>query len=184
MLNTKYVMQRQENDVVASKNDQALGNAWFVKAINYVNGPVAEMTALNNFNPRDTAIVDQSFKGIIGNVTAADSTASIKQTSFDNDKITYTSNSNSNSAAIFSEVYYKDWTATIDGQPAQIFKANYVLRGLVIPAGKHNIVFEFKPKVFTVSKLISQVTGWFLIALILFCIFAEWRKRNNKQVNV
>ena len=183
MLNTRYIMQRQENDVVVSKNDQALGNAWFVKAIKYVNGPVAEMSALTSFNPKDTAIVDESFKSIIGNISVADSTASIRLTSFDNDKIIYESNSNGTNAAIFSEVYYKDWTATIDGKSVPIFKANYVLRGLVIPAGKHNIVFEFKPKVFTVSKLISQVTGWLLIALILFCIFAEWKKRNNNQLS-
>lgn len=183
MLNTKYIMQRQDKEVVASKNDQALGNAWFVKAVNYVKGPVAEMTALNNFNARDTAIVDESFKTIVGTISPADSTASIKQTSFDNDKITYESNSSTTSTAIFSEVYYKDWSATIDGKPVSIFKANYVLRGLTIPAGKHSIVFEFKPKVFTTSKLISQVTGWGLIGLILFCIFAEWKNRNKKQVS-
>lgn len=179
MLNTKYVMQQQGKETIAMLNPGALGNVWFVKGVKFANGPVAEMTALNNFNPKDTAVVDESYKAMVTAFVAADSSASIKETSFDNDKIVYESNAAQNHVAVFSEIFYKDWKAIIDGKPADYFKADYVLRAMIVPAGKHTITFSFEPQVFFTSKIISQVTGWVLILLIIFCIYVELKRKQN-----
>ena len=177
MLNTKYFIQEQQNnDKIAQLNPDRLGNVWFVKAIQYVKGPANEMRAISNFNPKDTAIVDESFKSSITSYSAPDSNATIKMTSFDNDAITYESNSNGNNVAVFSEIYYKDWNATIDGKKADIFKTNYVLRGLVIPAGKHKITFKFEPASFFIGRTISNIATWLLFIILIGTILIEITK--------
>ena len=148
MLNIKYFIQKegigQTNGY--EKNDSALGNCWLVKNIQYVKDANAEMNSLGNFNPTDTAVVQDTFKSSIPFEPVADSTATIALVKNDNDVITYTFNAASNQFAVFSEIYYKSgWKAYIDGKEAPIVKVNYVLRGLAVPAGKHDIKFEFKP---------------------------------------
>jgi len=169
MLNAKYFIRRNEqgNGLVALPNPGASGNCWFVKGIRFVKGPVEEMNALNNFNPKDSAFVDEQFKAAVTAFTPADSTASIRQTAFDNDAIQYESNATGTHAAVFSEVYYKDWKAYIDGKPVPYFKTNYVLRGLVIPAGKHTIDFKFEPTIYYQGITIAKIAGWVLTLLVL-----------------
>jgi len=185
MLNVKYFIEqnRQTNSVEAVRNQNALGNSWFVKNIQYVNGPVEEMKAMNNFNPAEVAIVDNAFKSIVsGTVTAPDSTASIKQVAFDNDAIKYESNSNAAHVAVFSEIYYKDWKAYIDGKPAPYAKADYVLRAMEIPAGKHTIDFKFEPAVFHTSYTITAVAAWILgLLLIGYIGWLIWPLVNKKK---
>ena len=178
MLNAKWIIVNENEKLVAKKNLNALGNAWFIKAINYVNGPVAEMKALTDLNTKDTAVVDESFKNIVGNYVAADTNSNIKMTKFDNEAITYESNSNQANAAIFSEIFYKDWVAYIDGKRSDIFKANYVLRGLTIPAGKHVIEFKFEPTVYFLSRKISAFSSWLLCVLLVIVIFIKLK--NNQ----
>lgn len=178
MLNTRYIIRRGENNKnVVIPNTQAMGPCWFVKGVKYVNGPVEEMKALDDFNPADTAVVDQSFKNIIGSFAPADSSSTIKQTSVDNMEIKYESNSNAANLAVFSEIYYKDWNAYIDGKQVPVAKANYVLRALVIPAGKHTIDFKFEPKVFNTSRSISAFADWFLFAILIGYLVYFFRKK-------
>lgn len=181
MLNVKYVIQHQGNKTIALQNPGALGNVWFVKAVKFVNGPVAEMKALDSFHPADTAIVDESFKSDVGNYAAGDSTDNIRQVKFDNDEIDYQSNSNSNRIAIFSEIYYKDWKAYIDGKPAHIFKANYVLRGLNIPAGKHEIKFKFEPTVYFIGRTLSNIFCWLVVLLTAGSLFLYFKKLRKEE---
>ncbi len=183
MLNTKYIVQRSADgkSTAAYPNPGALGNCWFVKGVKFVHGPVEEMKALDNFNPKDTAVVDESFKSIITNFAVPDSNATIKQTQFDNMAISYESNSSSANVAVFSEVYYRDWNAYIDGKETPVAKADYVLRALVIPAGKHSIEFRFEPKVFNASYKISLITNWLLLAALLWFAFYSFKKSGNKK---
>jgi hypothetical protein len=180
MLNTKYFIQQQGNDKVAQLNPSALGNVWFVKNIQFVDGPGNEMRAISNFNPKDTAYVDASFKNIVGSYTQPDSMSSIKMTSFDNDAITYESNSSVNNSAIFSEIYYKDWKAYIDGKEVPFYKANYVLRGLTIPAGKHKIDFKFEPQSFFIGKKISNISSWLLFLILIGTIVREFISKKKE----
>ncbi len=168
MLNTKYVIQRTEqNSVAAAQNPNALGNAWFVKNVQYVKGSVEEMKAISNFNPAEVAIVDDTFKNLLNGAVAADSTATIKQVAFDNDAIKYESNSAAAHVAVFSEIFYKDWKAYIDGKPAPYAKANYVLRAMLIPAGKHTIDFKFEPKAYYTGSTLTSIAGWLITLLML-----------------
>jgi hypothetical protein len=184
MLNTKYfIQQADQNNVVAVPNPNALGNVWFVKTVQYVDGPVKEMEALNNFNPAEVAIVDNSFKSQLTGATPADSSATIKQTAFDNEAISYESNSNAAHVAVFSEIFYKDWHAYIDGKEVPIAKADYVLRALLVPAGKHKIDFKYEPKIYYMGKTITIVSAWILGLLIL--AYIAWLVKpmiaNNKK---
>jgi hypothetical protein len=183
MLNTKYIIQKSADgkNEMAYPNPGALGNCWFVKGAVFVNGAAQEMKALYDFNPKDTAIVDNEFKTIVTGFVAADSSASIKQTAFDNMAIQYQSNSNTANLAIFSEIFYKDWNAYIDGKLVPIAKANYVLRALVIPAGKHTIDFKFEPKVFKTSYTISLITNWLLLALLLWFGYYSYKNSSVKK---
>jgi hypothetical protein len=179
MLNAKYFIQQQENGKIAQQNPGALGNVWFVKGVQYVQGPANEMRALDNFNPKDTAIVDESFKNTVGNFSAPDSIATIKQTSFDNDAITYESNSSTNNIAVFSEIFYKDWFAYVDGKKTPYFKTNYVLRGINVPAGKHKIEFKFEPAVYFLGSKINAIASWLVLIILLAAVALEFKKKDE-----
>ena len=179
MLNAKWIITGEGDKVAAVQNPGALGNVWFVKGVKFVNGLVAEMKALTGFNTKDSAVADESFKSAVTPFSPADSSASIRMTKFDNDAISYESNSATNNLAVFSEIYYKDWKAYIDGKPADHFKANYVLRAMVIPAGKHTIEFKFEPAIFFLSNTIGAIASWLLLLLLFVALFAEWRKRKT-----
>jgi hypothetical protein len=168
MLNTKYfIQQTEQNNVMAVPNPNALGNVWFVKTVKYVKGAVEEMKALNNVKPAEEAIVDETFRSQLSGAVAADSTATIKQVAFDNENIKYESNTSAPHVAVFSEIFYKDWKAYIDGKPAPIAKADYVLRALLIPAGKHNIEFKFEPAVYYTGSTLTAISAWILTLLML-----------------
>ncbi|MCS3799405.1 YfhO family protein [Niastella sp. OAS944] len=167
MLNVKYFIERDQQGAAAVPNPNALGNVWFVNKVRYVNGPIEEMTALNNFNPAAEAIVDKKFESLLTGAVAADSSATIKQTAFDNENVKYESNSSAPHVAVFSEIYYKDWHAYIDGKETPIAKANYVLRAMLIPAGKHSIEFKFEPAVYHTGSTITAITAWLVFLLLL-----------------
>ena len=184
MLNAKWIITGEGDKIQAIQNPLALGNAWFIKGITFVNGPVAEMKGLTNLNTKDSAVVDESFKPIVTNFSPADSSSNIKMTAYDNDAISYESNSTSNNVAVFSEIYYKDWKAYLDGKEVPFFKANYVLRAMVIPAGKHVVEFKFEPNIFFISKKISAVAGWLLSILLLATLFFEWKRTNKNDIKI
>ena len=178
MLNTKYFIQDQGGRPVVLRNPGALGNAWFVKGIQWVNGPVEEMKALDNFNPADTAVADQRFKSEAGSYGMPDSTDQIRQVHFNNDTIIYQSSSKAARIAVFSEIFYKDWKAYIDGKPSPIFKANYVLRSMLIPAGSHTITFRFEPSLFIMSREISFYFSWLAFLILAGFSIITLRKKN------
>lgn len=184
MLNVKYIIQpgQKKGEEMAIPNPEALGNCWLVKGVTYVDGAAAEMKALDNFNAKDTAVVDKMYLAKIGNFTAPDSTSYIKQTAFDNDVIKYESNTTAPQLAVFSEIYYKDWNAYIDGKKVDIFKVDYVLRALMVPAGKHNIEFKLEPTAFIMGTKIFNFFKWLLLALLLGTIFWEVKKSFTKKV--
>ena len=181
MMNTKYVITgNMATDTIP--NPDALGNAWFVKTLKFEKGPAEVMKQLDNFDPKSTAVIEENDKIDALSNLQYDSLASIVLVSNYNDEVNYQSKSNMQQFAVFSEVYYNlGWKAYIDGVEAPIVKTNYVLRGLVIPAGQHAIKFEFKPTSIKSSIIAAGIASsivWLLLAVIAFLGFKKMR--NNK----
>ena len=179
MLNTKYVITGNiANDTIP--NQDALGNVWFVKGIQVEKGPAEVMKSLDNFNPKDTAIIEQKDKIESLNNLEFDENASIALVNNKNDEINYTSSSTKKQLAVFSEIYYNlGWKAYIDNVEAPIVKTNYVLRALVVPAGNHSIRFEFKPitiKNAIVASTFASILLWLSIAAIILIAFRNKQK--------
>lgn len=170
MLNTKYVIVPDANkNPLAQQNPDALGNAWFVKGYKLVENPDAEINALTKFNAKDTAIIDKTFSAALKDYSPGrDSADFIKLDSYEPNNLAYSYKTKSNGLAVFSEIYYpKGWEATIDSKPAPIFRVNYVLRAMVLPAGEHKVVFNFHPKVYYVGEKISLASSLVLIVFIV-----------------
>lgn len=184
MLNTKYfiVNNPATNQPVAQLNPEALGPAWLVKTIKYVDNADQEMKALDDFNPKDTVIIDKREQSKVTFPPQFDSTASIRFLQNLNDKITYDFNAASNQFAVFSEVYYpRGWKAFIDGKETPIVKVNYVLRGLPVPSGKHSIEFRFEPASYTRGLVISRTAGILSFIFVFAGLWWEWRKLQKKR---
>jgi hypothetical protein len=181
MMNTKYIISgNMVSDTIP--NPDALGNAWFVKGIEFKKGPRAVMDHLSFFNPKDTAVMDEQDKieDLAG--LQVDSTASIQLVQNKNDEITYKAKTNAKQLAVFSEIYYKDgWKAYINDKETPIVKVNYVLRGLVVPAGDHTIKFEFKPASITSAKKIAGIASILLWLSLVASIALAIKQFMNKQ---
>ncbi|MCW3073836.1 MAG: hypothetical protein JWP69_905 [Flaviaesturariibacter sp.] len=183
MLNAKYFIQKDQSGLTQNyqRNDSASGNVWFIKNLITVPDAKAEMKALDAFDPKETAFIQEAFKAKAGvSATTFPAAGSIQLISNDNDVVTYRSASTSNEFAVFSEIYYEaGWKAFIDGKEVPIAKVNYVLRGLPVPAGNHEIVFKFQPKGFYQGKTLTTICSILMLLLLAFGFFAEWRSRRT-----
>ncbi|MDQ2718413.1 MAG: hypothetical protein M3Z26_01440 [Bacteroidota bacterium] len=181
MLNTKYfiVQNPQTEKPTAQLNPGAFGNAWLAKGIKYVNNANEEMAALDNTDLKDTAVIENKFKAQIKQPPLPDSSAFIKLKQNLNDKIDYSSHSSTPQLAVFSEVYYPlGWNVFIDGQKTDYFKTDYVLRGMFVPSGDHQIEFRFEPKSYTAGRMISIIANILVIVILIGAIvFYVMRKR-------
>ncbi len=184
MLNMKYVIVQdpQNGQLALQMNPEALGNVWFVKHLSYVNEPLGVMKAMDQFHPKDTAIIEAGSKKDIAFEPVADSSASIHLIKNDNDLIQYESSSTSNQFAVFSEIYYnRGWKAYIDDKESTIIQTNYVLRGLAIPSGKHQIRFEFKPASYYESKKAATVSSGLIWALLIAAVASSFKKEKATE---
>jgi hypothetical protein len=181
MLNTKYFIVRnpQTGKPTAENNPGAFGNAWLVKGIKYVNNADQEMDALDSTHLRDTAVVDKKFKAMIPQSPVPDSSASIKLKQNLNDKIDYTFHSTTPQFAVLSEIYYPlGWDAYIDGKKTDYVKTDYVLRGMYVPAGNHEIEFRFEPRSYSIGRTITIIANGLVYLLLIIAIFFGIRKKD------
>ncbi|MEG0039679.1 MAG: YfhO family protein, partial [Bacteroides sp.] len=156
----------------------AYGNAWFVDKVTYVANANEEIDAVGRTDLQTTAIVDSRFKEQLQGVTQGfkDSLSTIRLTSYEPNELVYEVSTPQAGIVVFSEIYYPGWQATIDGQPAEIARADYILRAMQVPAGKHTIVMRFDPK----SLHVTESIAYGALALILIAIIALlfiYRKR-------
>lgn len=179
MLNAKYIIAPGQNgQPMVQQNQQALGNAWFVKQIMWVPNADAEMKALDSLDTKDVVVIDQRYKSAVKAEPIYDSTATIKLVKNDVDEISYSAEAATPQFAVFSEVYYKEgWTAYVDGQETPYARVNYALRGLSVPAGKHTIVFKFHPKSFFLGDKIGFYASLIVMLLLIGVVVLEVRKR-------
>lgn len=156
MLNARYVVGL---DGRVLRNPEAYGNAWFVDKVDYVSGPDAEMGMLSEINPRVTAVADDKFKAILGTGSEVAPGDTIVETAYAPNRLTYRARSVKGGVAVFSEVYFPwGWMATVDGEPAEIARVDYVLRALKVPAGDHEIVMTFDPPSLHATDTLAMVS--------------------------
>jgi membrane protein YfhO len=183
MLNVKYIIQKDEQrQDVPMTNPNANGNAWFVSDVKLVNSADEEMKALDKSDTKKTAIINQKDFPNAAKVAslAKDSLATIQLNVYKPNYLKYTSNNSNKGLAIFSEIYYpKGWIATIDGKEAAILRADYVLRAINVPAGKHTIEFKFEPQVVKTGSMISLFSFIGMVLLLGGGVFMEMKKRKQ-----
>lgn len=171
MLNTKYfiIQDQQSGQTRAIPNPERLGAAWFVDSVKMVANSDSEITALTNFNPKTTVVVDQRYSGEVQSFNHThDSTRSIAIQTYEPNHLTYKSHSNTNQLAVFSEIYYdKGWNAYVDGKQQTYFRTNYVLRGMLVPAGEHTVEFKFEPEAYYKGEKISLAGSILLLLLVI-----------------
>ena len=173
MLNTKYFIlpAGQQGQTVPVLNPYANGNAWFVENVQYVNNANEEIDALKTILPTETAVVDVRFKDVLKGISEAhkDSLSSIRLTSYEPNRLVYETENAGDGIAVFSEIYYPNgWQVTIDGKPAGLGRADYVLRALYIPAGKHTVEMRFDPK----SLHVTEGIAYGALALLIIGVVA------------
>ena len=175
LLNTKYLKYGDEANAVL-ENPYALGAAWFVADVKEVRSPDEEYEALLNFNPRSTALVDvNKFKPSATTFDTAG--ASVKLTEFRQNLLVYEAENPGKGLIVFSENYYPEgWQVELDGKPVSEIRADYVLRALEVPAGKHKITFAFHPESFALGNTISLVSSLSLILMLLGIVAFEGKK--------
>ncbi len=184
MLNTKYIILSDDNAGVIP-NPSALGNAWFVKNLKIVDNADAELAAVGTINPRTDVVIQKQYAATVTGFTPQfDSTATIRLTSYNPDKMEYEYTAKTDQFAVFSEIYYpmeKGWSISIDGTPTTFTKVDYVLRGAKVPAGTHKIVMTFAPKSYYTGETISFIASALTLLAFFGGLFLYYRK--NKFEN-
>ncbi len=181
MLNTRYILHHPETPPV--RNPHAAGNAWFISDFEIVPNADEELLALEEINPAEKAVIDQRFakhleEGDIGEDPAAD----IYLVDYQPNRLEYKYNSNVQQLAIFSEIYYPDgWQVTINGEETDHFRANYILRAMVLPPGEYTIEFSFKPRPYYTGQYIALAFSVILAAGIIAYAVIQWRKVIRKR---
>jgi len=179
MLNTKYIIYNPQAPAIF--NPYALGNAWFVSKIKWVNNADEEIQALQNFKPSEIAIADKKFQEQDFNFQK-DTSATISLQIYQPDYLKYQTNTTKEQLAVFSEIYYeKGWNAYVDGEKQKHFRVDYVLRAMKIPTGKHTVEFRFEPKMYGVGRIISMISSAILLLMIILALWIEFKKKKEKK---
>ena len=182
MLNAKYfIVPLQGNATTSIQNPYAQGNGWFVDKLTYVADANAEYAEVGKIDVSHEAVADKKFEPILGQTQTNDSTASVVLTKYEPNNMTYTVNSTKGGVVVFSEVYYPGWTATIDGQPAELGRVNYILRALNVKAGKHEVVLDFHPTSISTTETIAYAALIVLLLAICVAIYSEKKKQKTTK---
>jgi len=207
MLNTRYVVIGAQNPPLV--NHKALGNGWFVNEVKVAGNVTEEIAGIGAMDLSKSAVVSKEFEAAVAGIPVAsvatpvpvlpDSLIAESQTSIIKDtvlspaefirltnyspnELTYEYTALTEKLAVFSEVYYpKGWTAYIDGQPAEIINADFILRALKVPAGSHKVEFKYKPESFTKGAMYSGIASGLLILLLLAGIGGEVYSRRRTK---
>ena len=180
MLNTKYFIfpAGQQGQTVPIENPYTFGNAWFIDKIQYVNNANEEIDAIGQVDLQQTAIVDSKFKEALKGVNEGykDSLSTIRLTSYEPNQLVYETSSPQDGIVVFSEIYYPGWTATIDGKPADIARADYILRAMNVPAGKHTIEMRFDPQSLHITEGIAYGAMALLLVGVIILVWINRKK--------
>ena len=166
MLNTKYIIFNPQSQPF--ENPFAYGNAWMVNDVQIANTPNDEFNALATSDLHRTAIIGKEFEQEVASYRPQAEDGSITLTDYKPNQLTYSFSANENKLVVFSEIWTsKGWTMRIDGQESPLLRANYLLRAAMVPAGQHEIVMRYEPKIWKVGGIVSLVSS---LAIILFAV--------------
>lgn len=182
MLNTRYfIMPLQGGQTVPLKNTYCYGNAWLVDRVAYVDNANQEIERVGKLDLRHEAVADKKFQSTLGESVAQANTSLVTLREYQPNKLTYDVHSDKGGVVVFSEIYYPGWTATVDGEPAELGRVNYILRALNVKPGSHEVVLDFHPTSVKVTETVAYVGYVVLLLIILAGIGMAWRKRKLKQ---
>lgn len=184
MMNVRYIIVQNKNGgPVAQRNPYANGNAWFVENVLPAEDANQEIQLLDSLDTKTTAVVNKELLSKIPNQKIErDSTATIDLFSYQPNHLVYETSSKTPQLAVFSETYYsKGWNAYINGEPADYFRANYVLRAMAVPEGNNKIEFKFEPKVIQTGSNISLISSIVLLLILLSGLYFTFQKKNKEE---
>ena len=180
MLNTRYfIFPLQDGQTVPIQNPYALGNAWFVDKITYAQNANDEIAKVGQIDLRHEAVADAKFQAQLGDAVAQDTTSTVEIKSYEPNQLTYQVNSGKGGVLVFSEVYYPGWTATIDGEPAELGRVDYILRALSVKPGKHEVVLSFFPKSVDTTETIAYTAYAILLLVLAGAAFMAYRRKQK-----
>ncbi len=178
MLNTKYfIFPLQGGQTVPIQNPYVYGNAWFVDQITYVDNANKEIEAVGKIDLRHQAVADVKFKTQLGEAAVQDTASIVQITSYEPNRLTYDVNSGKGGVLVFSENYYPGWTATVDGQPVEIGRVNYILRAIHIQPGQHQVELAFFPKSVNMTETIAYIAFVLLLLVLVYVIFNQIKQK-------
>ena len=185
MMNVKYIISQnpQSQNLEMKRNETACGHAWFVKSVKLVKNADEEMQAITAFAPKDAAIVDERYKGLLDEKSSGfDPNGTIKLVKYSPDDMVYESGSTSSSIAVFSEIYYdKGWKMYVDGKEQPYFRADYLLRAAQLPVGNHKVEFIFHPASYYTGETISLAGSILLILVLGGAVYSGIRKKPDAK---
>ncbi|MGB3342343.1 MAG: YfhO family protein [Aequorivita sp.] len=184
MMNVRYIIVQNKNGgPVAQRNPYANGAAWFVENVLPAENANEEIQLLDSLDTKKTAVINREFLSKIPNEKIQrDSTATIELFSYKPNHLVYEASTKTPQLAIFSEVYYpKGWNAYINGKPAEHFRADYVLRAMIIPPGNNKIEFKFEPKVIQTGSTISLASSLIFVLILLGSVYYGYRKKETDE---
>ncbi len=180
-LNARYfILPLQNGQTVPVKNPYVYGNAWFVDKVNYVNNANEEIDGIAKINLRHESVADKKYQEALGASTEQSSVSTVTLKTYEPNELTYEVNSDKGGIVVFSEVYYPGWTATIDGQKAEVGRVDYILRALNVKPGKHTVVLTFKPQSIRNTETIAYVSYAILILAIIAIIYINVRRKKEE----
>jgi len=181
MLNTKYmIFPLQGGQTVPLQNPFCYGNAWLVDKIRYVDNANEEIGAVGKIDLRHEAVADAKFKAQLGEAATQDTLSIVTLKAYEPNELTYECQTGKGGVVVFSEIYYPGWTATVDGDPVEVGRVNYILRALRIEPGKHEIVLTFKPKSVKATETVAYMSFALLIGVLFGAALIEYRRRKKE----
>lgn len=172
MLNTRYIIGQGKNGPVPVENPSRLGNAWFVNQVQNVASADEELAALKNIDPASTAVMRDKYAEKVGPLSPA--TGNIQLSSYDPEELVYEYESSGENLAVFSEIWYpENWVATIDGEEAELLRANYVLRALKVPAGKHTITMRYVDSASGMANTLALISSLLILIAVPLLLIHE-----------
>ena len=183
MLNAKYfIFPLEGGQTVPIQNPYVYGNAWFVDQLNYVDNANQEIDALGRIDLRHQAVADAKFKTQLGEAVEQDTASVVTITAYEPNRLTYDVNTGKGGVLVFSEIYYPGWTATVDGELAELGRVDYVLRAMNVKPGRHEVVLSFLPKSVNTTETIAYISYVILFLVVVGAVFMEYRKRKGEKV--